>query len=365
MRFPIGQAFLGPGVACSVLRARRAWHVSTRRWKALGGCLVAAGLALAGRPAQASPAVWGEAGAVVVAGGSAPGAGLFVRTNIEDPGSGLRLFLEGRGDSSREYARYGVHPRVSGGMGLGEAYAEAGSGLRLRLGQFRVPFGIYERGESDYFGFIQMPMARAQPTTDYYSSYAFARLSSGVQVSGGSPELSYRVAVVDRSDRLWESRPGEMTDVVARVQTYADPWILGLSTYQGHVGTDALWWKPGPAARARWWGVDWRYTTTGLMLRGEYIAGRVGGRSPTGAYVDAVLHPAWMGKSSLLFRYERYSMAMAAVPGGRQATEQVTAGAKWMPFPWLLLAANAHGSGGWPNGGDTQVLGQAVVTRRF
>jgi hypothetical protein len=183
-----------------------------------------------------------------------------------------------------------------------EAYVEKmfrpkGGLLAVRAGRFRPPFGIYNRSDFAYSGFLRAPLIRY----DGYYALSNNYLEHGADVVVGAPHLYGEVGVGSPEDVGTAKRRGG-TDVVLRAQGYAGPFIVGVS----HIRTQP--YLPPAFARGQsvFTGVDVRWMAKGVALRGEWIDGQACDDTRTyGGYLDLIVHQPFMGPATLVARTER------------------------------------------------------------
>jgi len=230
---------------------------------------------------------YGEAGI-----GCRPGA-----SSTYDPSN-----LESASDS------FGAAYPYNGRPTLLEAYAErsfaAGKAEQyygtVRLGQFRPPFGIYSESDHAYIGFTRAPLIR------YYTNWALSNfwIDAGADALISSPHLQLEASSGVPRDA--EGRRRSNGDLVARIQAYQGPLILGVS----HIVTDPPADEPFATGRSQFTGLDFRLTYAGLQVRGEWLAGRqISDTYTQGWYVDAIAHEPSLERITWVARYEelRYS----------------------------------------------------------
>ncbi|HEV3215526.1 MAG TPA: hypothetical protein VGZ27_07370 [Vicinamibacterales bacterium] len=209
-----------------------------------------------------------------------------------------------------EYA--GVDPLTSDVFGaaypysnkvhLVEAYAERyfhphGGVLGARGGQFRTPFGIYDRSDYAYSGFIRAPLIRY----DGYWALSNNYMERGALVTAGVPRL-FAEASVGKPHDIGSSKRRDGTDESIRVQGNYGPFIVGVS----HVRSEP--YLPAAFAHGRqvFTGADARWTHSfGVQVRGEFLKGHpFNGASTTGWYLDGFLHHVGMGPFTAVVREE-------------------------------------------------------------
>ncbi len=195
-------------------------------------------------------------------------------------------------------AAYPYNKRVQ----LIEAYAERffrprGAVLGVRGGQFRTPFGIYNRSDYAYSGFIRPPLIRY----DGYFALSNSYLEQGATFTAGVPQL-FVEASIGRPYDVGSSHRRAGTDGSIRAQGYYGSFIVGVS----HVRSEP--YLPATFAHGRqvFTGTDVRWAhSSGVQLRGEFLKGRsFTGVSTTGWYVDGIVHHVGMGPFTAVVRGE-------------------------------------------------------------
>jgi hypothetical protein len=170
--------------------------------------------------------------------------------------------------------------------------------LGMRGGRFRTPFGISSRGDYGYTGFVRPPLIR------YGEQFALSNtwLEGGVDVFAGSPRLFVEASAGAPLDE-GESRRRRGMDATVRVQGYYKSLIVGVSRL--NTGRDRSL-DAFAQGRAVFNGIDGRWTTDGVQLRGEWISGRpFDGVATKGGYLDLLVHRRALGPVTPLLRVER------------------------------------------------------------
>jgi len=167
----------------------------------------------------------------------------------------------------------------------------------VRVGQYRTPFGIYSRSDHAYNGFLRAPLIR------YGSYWALSNnfLELGASAIAGKPTLFVEASLGKPQDQdAYARRPG--LDKVVRVQGSRGPFIIGAS----HIRTQppiSLSFARGSTIFS---GIDARWMSGGVQVRGEWIRGRSFDNTTTsGGYVDAIVHRPLMGPVTAVLRAER------------------------------------------------------------
>jgi hypothetical protein len=183
-----------------------------------------------------------------------------------------------------------------------EVYAEKTATSRrflwgTRIGRFRTPFGLYNRSDHAYTGFLRAPLIR------YGGYWALSNtfLETGASVVAGTPRLYAEVGlgIPQDEDDLHRARG---FDRVGRVQATVGDVIVGAS-YIHTLPFIEQFWAEGDTEFA---GVDARWMRGGVQLRGEFINGHpFAGTSTFGGYADVMVHRPFMGPFTAVVRAER------------------------------------------------------------
>jgi hypothetical protein len=218
---------------------------------------------------------------------------------------GVQFFVEGalaaNHNSSDTFS--GAYPYTRGAYVI-EAYGERLFSARglvagIRAGRLRTPFGIYNRGDHAYTGFLRAPLIRY----DGYFALSNNYLEHGVAAFIGTPHVIVESSIGAPAD-VGEVRRRPGVDTVVRLQGYAGPFIVGLS----HIRTQPYLPESFAFGTSAFTGVDARWMARGVRLRGEWLTGQpFEGTSTTGGYFDVSLHRPEMGPVTAVFRVERTS----------------------------------------------------------
>jgi hypothetical protein len=201
-------------------------------------------------------------------------------------------------------------------------------GTRLRLGRFFLPIGIHTRSELYYTGFVELPLLKYYPLNGFV---AF-RSEQGVTVEGGPSRLRYEVGLIGGEGSQVGLGLEHPEDLSARLQMFTGRLILGLNGYAGTTHTFSPLSEAGPRRTVRLAGFDWRYSIPAWVVRGEWWAGKVGDRHPSGGYLDLIFHPTVLPPWSFVGRLEQIRV-------GRTIRRQ-TIGTKYVPGRGWLLQLN-------------------------
>jgi hypothetical protein len=188
----------------------------------------------------------------------------------------------------------------------------------VRGGRYRTPFGIYNRGDHAYTGFLRAPLVRY----DGYFALSNNYLEHGAAAFIGTSHLVVESSIGAPSDVGGVHRRAGV-DVVVRAQGYAGPFIVGVSR---------IWTQPYQPetfahGRAAFTGVDGRWMAGGVQLRGEWLFGRpFDGTSTDGGYFDVSVHRPEMRVVTVVFRLERINYD--TVPQFAMYARRETAGAR-------------------------------------
>jgi hypothetical protein len=249
--------------------------------------------------------------------------------------TGLRYFAEAAGaaHSGPESDAFSSAYYYEGGMAVSEAYLEqhfhtARSLSGVRVGRYRTPFGIYDRSDYAYNGFLRPPLVRY----GYYQGISNYWLEGGVNGFIGTPHLQLGASVgVPQEDE--ETRRRGLNAVV-RLQGYRGPLILGAS----YMHTRPYPSKSYIHGNGYYTGVDARWMRGGVQLRGEWISGvPFQNARIQGWYIDAMLHRPALGSVSPVLRYEDYKYD---APGYPTKARRWTAGARVRITPSLSASMN-------------------------
>jgi hypothetical protein len=168
----------------------------------------------------------------------------------------------------------------------------------FRGGRYRTPFGISTRGEYGYSGFVRPPLIR------YGRDFALSNtsLEAGVNLIAGVPQLYAEASVGVPSDEGQLHRRGGL-DSTIRVQGYYRTLIVGASRVHGGRNRELRSFARG---KSTFNGVDARWMSSGLQVRGEWIFGRpFDGVTTRGGYVDVSVHRRAFGPFTPVARAER------------------------------------------------------------
>ena len=205
-----------------------------------------------------------------------------------------------------------------------EAYAERtfrprGALLSVRAGQYRSPFGIYDRSSYSYSGFIRPPLIRY----DGYFGLSNNYMERGVMLTAGIPRLSVEASLGKPHD-VGTSKRRDGTDGSVRVQGYHRSFIIGVSHARSEPYLPAFF----AFGRQIFSGVDARWThASGVQLRGEFFHGHsFTGVTTTGWYVDGFVHHVGMGPFTAVTRVE--SMVYTAPAPRARSERRVTIGTR-------------------------------------
>jgi hypothetical protein len=183
-----------------------------------------------------------------------------------------------------------------------EAYAERLFRPRealvgARAGRFRTPFGISSASDHAYSGFLRPPLVRY----DAHAGVSNYDIEQGADFVAGIPRLTVETALGAPADVGAATRASGL-DAIVRVQASFGPFIAGAS----HMRTSPVRSADVDRGRASATGLDLRWMSGGVQLRGEWIAGRpFGDTTTTGWYADALVHHVGMGPVTAVARIEQ------------------------------------------------------------
>lgn len=235
--------------------------------------------------------------------------------------------------------------RVGGRDGLQQAVVETNWGMqRVQAGIVRVPFGIYDTRETYASGLIDYPLARGG-----YENHTVDWGVPGVQVIGEAGRFQMEAAGFSGRGVRTGNAESVVSGGALRVQTYGPGVIIGVSRWDGSLGSED---SGGPSAPVHLNGLDLRCTRAHLLVRGEYLFGAQGGDRMRGWYLDTYYRLPQLEKVTLVARWELLR------PGLDDPTErQVTLGARFVANRDWTLAANwqrSSGGTGYPGSSGRQ-----------
>ncbi len=211
-------------------------------------------------------------------------------------------------------------------------FRPASSLVGIKAGRYRTPFGIYNRSDHAYNGFLRAPLVR------YGGNFALSNdfLESGADVLIGRPTLSVETSIgAPRDEGNAPRRSG--LDTAVRAQGYYRSFIVGASFLdtQPNMSGDFV------NGRMIFRGVDARWMTDGVLIRGEWMDGRpFDGVTTRGEYLDAIVHRVGMGPVTAVARVERLDYDAGPFS---QFLRRYTAGARVRISSMLSAVVNAIG----------------------
>jgi hypothetical protein len=243
-----------------------------------------------------------------------------------------------------------------------EAYAERtfrphGAMFGVRGGQFRTPFGIYNRSDHAYNGFVRPPLIRY----DGYYGLSNTYTERGASVTAGIPQLFVEASVGKPND-LGSSHRRDGTDGSVRVQAYRGPLIVGVS----HASSEPYLPAYFATGRQTFTGADVRWShRSGTQLRGEFLHGHsFAGVTTNGWYVDGFVHHVGMGPVTAVARVESLNY-IASAPFARSA-DRITAGMRVRLPAYVTVQVNyMHQSGDLPRIYDSSVDFTVTYSLRY
>jgi hypothetical protein len=166
-----------------------------------------------------------------------------------------------------------------------------------RVGRYRAPFGLYNRSDHAYTGFLRAPLIR------YGGYWALSNnfLETGASVVAGTPRVFAEVSLGVPQDEDDLHRASGF-DRVGRVQASVGDVIVGASYIHTQPFKEQFW----AHGDTEFSGVDARWMRGGVQLRGEWINGRpFAGTKTFGGYADLMVHRQFMGPVTAVLRAER------------------------------------------------------------
>jgi hypothetical protein len=198
--------------------------------------------------------------------------------------------------------------------------------LGVRAGRYRTPFGLYGRGDHGYTGFLRAPIIRYSDYWTLSNNY----MELGISAIAGTTRVSAEGSLGRPSDED-EYYRGHGTSGVVRVQGTFGNAILGASYIRT---TPSVVERPWATGRQEFGGVDFRWMSGGVQVRGEWLSGRPFDLASThGGYADLFVHRPKMGPVTAVARVERldyFAGRFSAFP------RRYTIGAK-IRGPFLLV----------------------------
>jgi hypothetical protein len=247
---------------------------------------------------------------------------------------GLRFQVEGtwgwRSEDEGDF--FGTAYPYGGRVDVMEAYGEYLPDSRwfraIKGGRYRTPFGISAASDHAYLGFLRAPLVR------YGEYYALSNtyLEHGAEVVVGVPRFTVAASVGVPAD-VGEAIRRDGVSTVVRTQAAVGSWIVGAS----YIDTTPYLPERFASGRTRFGGVDVRWMSAGVLVRGEWLGGQpFDGTTTTGGYADVIVHRPVMGPVTAFARAER--LAYEAVAPFDLHTHRYTAGARVRL--WRTIAAS-------------------------
>jgi hypothetical protein len=243
-----------------------------------------------------------------------------------------------------------------------EAYAERtfrprGALLSVRAGQYRTPFGIYDRSSYGYSGFIRPPLVRY----DGYFGLSNNYMERGAMVTAGVQQLFVEASLGKQHD-LGTSQRRDGTDESVRVQGYHGPFVIGVS----HARSEPYLPSFFAFGRQVFTGVDGRWAHgSGVQLRGEFFHGHsFTGVTTNGWYLDGIVHHIGMGPFTVVTRVE--SMAYTAPAPRARSEHRITMGTRVRLPGYVTAQLNyMHQHGDLPRISDNSVDFSLTYSLRY
>jgi len=249
---------------------------------------------------------------------------------------GLRYQIEaswGWRSEEEEGDFFGTAYPYGGKLDLMETYAEyprdRGWVRSVKAGRYRTPFGISSASDHAYIGFMRAPLIR------YGEYYALSNtyLEHGADVVIGVPRFTVEASLSKPADVGEAIRRDGVTGVF-RAQAAVGSFVIGSS----YIDTTPYLPDTFATGRSRFGGVDVRWMSGGVMLRGEWIGGRpFDGTSTTGGYADVIVHRPAMGPVTAFGRIER--LAYDSIPPFDLYTHRYTGGARVRVWRTISVSA--------------------------
>lgn len=219
-----------------------------------------------------------------------------------------------------------------------------------RIGRYRAPFGLYNRSDHAYTGFLRAPLIR------YGGYWAISNnfLEAGASVVAGTPRVfgEFSLGIPQDEDDRHRKRG---VDRVGRVQASVGDVIVGASYIHTQPFREQFW-AQGDTEFA---GVDARWMRGGVQLRGEWISGHAfEGTRTFGGYADLMVHRPFMGPVTAVVRAERLDYE-----AGRRSSfpRRYTAGTKVRLSSLLVAHVNVLHEPPYDDEGPETALDVAVT----
>lgn len=222
-----------------------------------------------------------------------------------DTPSRIRFNVEGTwaDRSSRETDAFGAAYPYGGRLQVSEAYGErtwarGATRTAVRVGQYRSPFGIFDRSDYAYSGLWRAPLMRYDGLWGVNNNF----LERGADVAVGVPHASFEASVGTPGDIGTSKRRGGISSVV-RAQAHVGDLTVGAS----HLSSASYDREIAQPGRLGFTSIDARWMRGGIQVRGEYLRGRPSAGTMTrGWVVESSAHRPFMGPVTAVFRTERF-----------------------------------------------------------
>lgn len=170
-------------------------------------------------------------------------------------------------------------------------------GVNARVGRIRTPFGFNNWSEYFYTGINHFPLIRTSPLV---GALPLLRQDAGVGATVGGPKAQFQVAAFEPTTGISQVVPEKLNYGSARFQTSQAGIIVGLNFLDGFKANDHVY------------GLDARWTTNNLQVKGEYLAGQ-GPQQSAGYYVDLAYRLPHLTRSQIFGRTERLDDVNAGI----------------------------------------------------
>ena len=196
--------------------------------------------------------------------------------------------------------------------------------MYVRLGRFRSDFGFGQWSDTNYNVEIADPLIRQDPILP---GLGLNRLDIGAEVQKNFGQWQVTVSDLDVDTGPVQMQPEDMNWQQGRLQTQVGQVILG---------ANGLVKQFSPLSHSgSMYSADFRWTTTQLIARGEFVRGAAPGFSTEGYYVDLSYRLPGLFRTELGARNEAYD-----VLGSGQRTSLTTVGVRQIVGSSVTLNLN-------------------------
>ncbi len=196
--------------------------------------------------------------------------------------------------------------------------------VSARIGRIRPAFGIFDWSDNYYSGFTRLPLLRV---TRFGATPALVSFSDGFDVQWGSGASQFTVGLVDNTPESWQILPYHPNRLVARGQWFTDNIIFGANVLASVDRNDSY--------ATRLLDFDGRWSVPHVEIRGELLTGTTGGYHPFGYYTELFIRPAFLMRTTFLFRTEA---VLGPLPASAYSSAVYGDDAEYLPHQTLNQA---------------------------